>query len=345
MIRKFVLLALTVAVFASGAVYAQDDVAKEKIEPYLGNWALDLPGGAGWLNVRMVDNKYLDGDILWMGGSVVPVANVYWFQRGLVVTRVHNTPRIWEGGKVVRSHTRTQAMYISIDPDDKDKIKVTSGEPKSNGLGVNMMEFTGKRIPPHPAAPDLSSLKYGEPVKLFNGENLDGWKLTHDGAVSGWFVKDGVLGNDPKQEKGKPHINYGNLRTVNEFEDFNLTMNVKVLPGNNSGVYLRGIYEVQVADTYGKPLDSHNMGAVYSRITPSVNAEKPANEWQTYDITLCDRHITVILNDTVIIDNQPVMGCTGGALTSDEFKPGPLYLQGDHTGVEYKNIILKPIIK
>ena len=345
MIRKFVLLALTVAVFASGAVYAQDDVAKEKLEPYLGNWALDLPGGAGWLNVRMVDDKYLDGDILWMGGSVVPVATVYWFQRGLVVTRVHETPRVWEGRKVVRSHTRTQAMYISIDPEDNDKIKVTSGEPKPNGLGVNMMEFTGKRIPPPPAAPDLSSLKYGEPIELFNGKDLDGWKLTNEGQVSGWFVKDGVLVNDPKQEKGKPHISYGNLRTVDEFEDFNITMDVKVLPGGNSGVYLRGIYEVQVADTYGKPLDSHHMGGIYSRITPSVNAEKPAGEWQTYDITLCDRHINVILNGTVIVDNQPVMGCTGGALTSDEFKPGPIYLQGDHTGVEYKNIVLKPIKK
>lgn len=345
MIRKLTVLALTVAIVASGATYAQDDVSKDKLEPYFGNWALDLPGGAGWMNIRMVDDKYLDGDILWYGGSVVPVANVYWFQRGLVVTRVFDTPRVWEGRKVVRSHTRTQAMFISIDPNDPDKIIINSGEPKTSGLGVTMLEFTGKRIPPPPDAPDLSKVKYGDPITLFNGKNLDGWKLTDENAANGWSVKDGALINDPKQEKGKPHINYGNLRTVDEYEDFNLTMNVKILPDNNSGVYLRGIYEVQVADTYGKPLDSHNMGAVYSRITPSVNAEKPANEWQTYDITLCDRHITVILNDTVIIDNQPVMGCTGGALTSDEFKPGPLYLQGDHSGVEYKNIVLKPIIK
>ena len=81
----------------------------------------------------------------------------------------------------------------------------------------------------------------------------------------------------------------------------------------NSGVYLRGIYEVQVADTYGRPLDAHNMGAIYSRIKPTVAAEKPAGEWQTMDITYVDRHATVILNGKKIIDNQPVLGCTGGA--------------------------------
>ena len=73
------------------------------------------------------------------------------------------------------------------------------------------------------------------------------------------------------------------------------------------------------------------MGGLYSRITPTVNrAEKPAGEWQTIDITLVDRHVTVILNGKTIIDNQPVLGCTGGALWSDEFRPGPIYLQGDH---------------
>jgi hypothetical protein len=115
--------------------------------------------------------------------------------------------------------------------------------------------------------------------------------------------------------------------------------------GGNSGVYLRGIYEVQVADTYGKPLDPHNMGGIYSRIKPTASAEKPAGEWQTMDITLVDRHVTVVLNGTKTIDNQPVLGCTGGALWSDVTRPGPIYLQGDHTGIEYRNIVLKPVLK
>jgi hypothetical protein len=147
------------------------------------------------------------------------------------------------------------------------------------------------------------------------------------------------------QEEGKPHKHYGNLRTDREFEDFNLTLEVRVPKGGNSGVYVRGIYEVQVVDSYGKPLDPHNMGAIYSRIKPTVSAEKPAGEWQTMDITFVDRHVTVILNGKKIIDNQPIPGCTGGALWSDVTRPGPIYLQGDHTGIEYRNIVLKPVVK
>ncbi|MFC1738052.1 DUF1080 domain-containing protein [Planctomycetota bacterium] len=157
--------------------------------------------------------------------------------------------------------------------------------------------------------------------------------------------KMGFLVNRPIQQKGKEHVSYGNLRTVAEFEDFNLKLEVNVPENGNSGVYLRGIYEVQVGDSYGKELNSHNMGAIYSRITPRVNAEKPAERWQTMDITLLNRHVTVKLNDKIIIDNEPLLGCTGGAMWSDEFRPGPIYLQGDHTAISYRNIVLTPIIK
>ena len=73
--------------------------------------------------------------------------------------------------------------------------------------------------------------------------------------------------------------------------------------------------------------------------------ERAPGKWQTLDITLVDRHVTVILNGTTIINNEPVLGCTGGALWSDEFRPGPLYLQGDHSAVKYRNMILTPIVK
>jgi hypothetical protein len=102
---------------------------------------------------------------------------------------------------------------------------------------------------------------------------------------------------------------------------------------------------VQVFDSYGREVDSHNMGAVYSRITPAVAAEKPGGQWQGLDITLCDRHVTVKLNGKTIIDNQPVYGPTGGAIIADVFKPGPIYLQGDHGKVSYRNMVLTPIVK
>lgn len=188
-------------------------------------------------------------------------------------------------------------------------------------------------------------MKFGTPINLFNGKDLTGWKLIDDKQKNGFSVKDGILVTDPAQVEGQPHISYGNLRTVQEFEDFNLKVEVNVPEGSNSGVYLRGMYEIQVLDSYKKPLDPHNMGALYSRITPSVSAEKPAGTWQTMDMTLCDRHVTVILNGTKIIDNQPIYGPTGGAMKSDVNTPGPIYLQGDHGKVSYRNLVLTPIIK
>ncbi len=226
-----------------------------------------------------------------------------------------------------------------------DRLKLTTVTKRPDGSRTRPADFTGRRIPPLPPRPDLSRLKFGGPLALFNGENLDGWTLTNPNQKNGWAVEDGVLVNRPVQQEGQPHISYGNLRTVAQFEDFNLKLQVKVAKGENSGVYLRGIYEVQVCDSFGRSLDSHNMGGIYSRITPRVSAEKPPGQWQTLEMTLVDRHVTVKLNDVVIIDNEPLLGCTGGALWSDEFKPGPIYLQGDHTGVSYRSIVLTPIAK
>ena len=311
-------------------------------DPFIGRWALTIPGGgAGWLGVTQ-ENGYLDAGILWGGGSVLPVDWVFTADGALYVFRLHKLERKNAAGEVVRTQTPPEVVTARV---DGDFLQLTQIQPHRNGIGYDERQFTGKRIPPLPAKPDLSKVRFGAPIALFDGTSLNGWKLTSDGQKNGWSIEAGCLVNKPIQPEGR-HVSYGNLRTVaEEFEDFNLKLEVKVGKGENSGVYLRGIYEVQVADTYGRPLDSHNMGGVYSRITPSVAAEKPAGEWQTMDITLVDRHVTVILNGQKIIDNQPLLGCTGGALWSDEFKPGPIYLQGDHTGICYRNIVLKPVVK
>jgi hypothetical protein len=302
---------------------------------FIGNWALTLPnGGAGWLGVVEKDGK-LSASILWGGGSVLPVDDVKRDGDSLVVTRLHKNAKD-------PANTVTETITAKL---DGDVMNLTTVQSKPDKPEMSKADFTGKRTPPVPAAPELSKVKFGPGIQLFNGKDLSGWKLTNEKAVSGWTVKDGVLNNDPVQEEGKPHKNYGNLRTEQEFEDFNLTLETNVPKNSNSGVYLRGIYEVQILDSFGKPLDPHNMGAIYSRITPSEAAEKPAGEWQTLDITLVDRHATVILNGKKIIDNQPLLGCTGGALWSDQFRPGPIYLQGDHSGANYRNMVLRPVVK
>ena len=310
--------------------------------PFVGNWALTLPnGGAGWLGVTQEKN-YLDASLLWGGGSVVPLDSAFMSDESFIFTRVRDVPRKDAAGKVIRTQRFTDAFVARR---EGDELKLTALRPRTDGTGVDKEEFTGKRIPPVPPTPDLAKVKFGEPIHLLNGKDLTGWRLTNPSAANGWSVSGGILANNPAQEEGKPHKNYGNLRTDREFEDFNLTLEVRVPKDGNSGVYLRGVYEIQVMDSFGKKTDSHNMGALYSRITPSASVEKPAGEWQTLDITLVERHLTVVLNGTKIIANQPVRGVTGGALSSDEFKPGPLYLQGDHAGVEYRNVVLRPVVK
>lgn len=311
-------------------------------DPYIGRWALTIPGGgAGWLGVTQEDG-YLDGSILWGGGSVVAVDSVFLADGSLYVVRLHRVERKDSAGNVVRTQTFPEAIVASVYGDTMHLAQI---QPRRDGTGIDQREFTGKRIAPLPPKPDLSKVKFGDPITLFNGKYLDGWELTNPRQTNGWSVADGLLVNDPVQRQGERRLSYGNLRTKAEFEDFNLTLEVNVPKNGNSGIYLRGIYEVQVADTYGRGLDAHHMGGIYSRISPRVSAEKPAGQWQTMDITLVDRHVTVKLNGTTIIDNAPLLGCTGGALWSDEFRPGPIYLQGDHTAVQYRNIVLRPVLK
>lgn len=334
--------------------------------PFLGRWALTpTNGGAGWLEVRQ-EPGYFDGTLLWMGGSPEALTTVYFDGDTLHALRLRMDDIRDAAGTVVRQQAHPITVTATL---DGNVLRGVFAEPSSDSASVIKNEFTGVRIPPLPPAPDLSKIKLGDPAVLFNGKDLAGWSVfggarwaslkdvnkpgstvegwapKDENVANGWSVRDGLLVNDPVQEEGKPHIAYGNLVTDGAFEDFNLTLEVNVPPDGNSGVYLRGIYEVQVVDSFGKPTDCHNMGAIYGRIAPTLSAEKPAGEWQTLDITLLDRHVTVRLNGQLILDNQPLAGCTGGALWSDESLPGPIYLQGDHTAVQYRNIILRPIIQ
>lgn len=305
--------------------------------PFEGMWGLNIDGGGvGWLHVNQ-EHGFLDAELLWIGGSVLPVSNIYLANENtLVVTRNFDLEK--KGG---RTHVITSIIRIEK---DGDNLKGTMTEPSWDGVGETVRSFSGKPMPPMPKAPNLSKIKYGKGIPLFNGKDLTGWKLIDPNRVNGFKVVDGAMSNDPEQPIDGDHKSYGNIRTEKEFEDFNLKLEVNVPEGNNSGVYLRGLYEIQVMDSYGKELDSHHMGALYSRIKPSIAAEKQGGEWQTLDITLVDRHVTVILNGKMIIDNQPVLGPTGGAISADVLAPGPIYLQGDHSKVSYRNIVLTPVL-
>jgi len=133
-----------------------------------------------------------------------------------------------------------------------------------------------------------------------------------------------------------------NLRTTRTFGDFKLHIEFRYPKGSNSGVYLRGRHEVQIEDDYGAEPDSHRFSGVYGFIEPSEIAALPAGQWQTYDITLIGRMVTVVANGKQVISNREIPGPTGGAIDSNEGTPGPIYLQGDHGPVEYRNIVITP---
>lgn len=320
-------------------------LTKESTESsFHGQWSLDITGGGvGWLHIHE-DQGFLDAELMWIGGSVTPISHIYLRDdEHIVITRTETILKTKDDNVDPRSHTLTYTITATHGP--QGTIIGEMVAPFHNKPGENRRTFIGRRTPAMPPAPDLSAVQYGVPINLFNGKNLDGWRIINPDQPNGFKAEDDILVTDPVQPENGDHLYYGNLRTDQEFEDFNLKLEVNIPKENNSGIYLRGIYEVQVYDSYQKPLDSHHMGALYSRITPTVSAEKPHDTWQSVDITLCDRHVTIILNGIKIIDNKPVLGPTGGAISPDVMAPGPIYLQGDHGNVLYRNIVLTPIVK
>jgi len=194
-----VVLQLTALVVALGA----GRLAAAPNEAFLGRWALTLPNGAaGWLEVKK-EKGYFDGSILWGGGSVLPVSSVVISEDTLFVTRTTDVQRKDANGKVVRTQQFTEAITAKLG--EGDTLNLTRLAPRGNSSGYDSAQFTGKRIPALPPRPDLKKVKFGEPVVLFNGKDLAGWKAKEDKVESAWKVEGGVLSNIvPKHEPGTP---------------------------------------------------------------------------------------------------------------------------------------------
>jgi hypothetical protein len=169
---------------------------------------------------------------------------------------------------------------------------------------------------------------WSNPEPLFNGKDLSGW-VPDDASKNHWAAQAGVLVN---VEKG------ANLQTTRKFDDFKLHIELNCPDGGNSGIYLRGRYEIQVA--YEKEPDNfHSMGSIYGMLAPSVDLPRKPGEWETLDATLVGRWVTLVRNGVTVIDHQEIAGFTGGALDANEAEPGPFYIQGDHTGgMQFRNI-------
>ncbi|MGI9243399.1 MAG: 3-keto-disaccharide hydrolase [Verrucomicrobiales bacterium] len=322
------------AFLALALVFAAPLRAAEPANPFVGHWAFELPdGNPAWLKVEPSAAW-----LLWSVGSARPVKDLAIDGERLTFTRALK----WKpfGEEPVRRISKPITGTI----DSSDRLVLEVWQDDGEG-GEEKFHLHGKRLPPMPARPDLAAVKFGEPIALL-GTDLSGWRIINeDKKKNGWRVEGGVLINETPKTDFTAYGSYGNLRTDREFEDFELTLDYMVESGGNSGIYLRGMYEVQVVDRDSKMQGIQGPGAVFGRIEPSKNAATPPGEWNRYQLTLVDRHITVVLNGETVIDNQPLAGCTGGGMLADDTRPGPIFLQGDHTSVQYRNMTLRPVLR
>lgn len=285
--------------------------------PFAGRW--NLTGTAEhadriyWLEVKE-EGGALKGLFLNRGGSPVPLREIK-VENGELVFRLTGPPdkpsaefrARFEGGRLVGR---------ALNPD---------------GTVVN---WIGTRPPTWPVADANAAHTFGKPVALFNGTSLDNWRLQYAGRPSGWAVADGVMSNEAKAN---------NLISKDTFKDFRIDAEYKLEKDSNSGIYLRGRYELQVLDDYGQPPESHSHMSLYAWVAPRINASRPAGEWQVMQATVVGNRVSVTLNGQRVHDNTAIQAITGGALDADETAPGPIMIQGDHGKVSFRKLVVTPI--
>jgi len=263
-----------------------------------------------WLEVIRSGVRTLVGRFVGGGGSARPISKIY-YDAG----KFHfSIPPQWE-------RSDNDLVVEGIFQGDSLTGTLTNPDGKSYQWSAHRAPTLQRRIVPI----------WGKPIVLFNGKDLQGWHPS--GKTNQWQAVSGVL-KSPKSGS--------NIITDGKYTDFKLHIEFRYPKESNSGVYLRGRYEVQIEDEDGTEPYNNQISGVYGFISPSEQRVKKAGEWQTYDITLVGRLVTIVFNGKTVICNQEIPGITGGALDSREGEPGPIYLQGDHGPIEYRNIVLTP---
>jgi len=278
-----------------------------------GRWdiTIDVNGKMypSWLEIRHSGIRMLVGSFVGTGGSARPISRV-----NLVNGKMSfSIPPQWE------NETNDLQVEGTLQGDS-----LTGSMTFSNG---NTYPWIGKRAP---LLTRKEKPMWGKPIHLFDGTNLNQWHAT---GKNQWKAESGLLRS--------PHSG-SNLVTNETFKDFKLHIEFRYPKESNSGVYLRGRYEVQVIDSKGMEPSDVLLGGVYGFLSPSEMVAKAPGEWQSFDITLIGRMVTVVANGVQIICNQEIPGITGGAIDSDEGAQGPILLQGDHGPIDFRNIVITP---
>jgi len=306
-----------VAVLSIVGIASLTGPAAAQQNPYLGKWNMTGTGANSsniyWLEVSESGGQ-LTGRFLNRVASPIKVASIA-VENGELVFRTRQ-----DGSRPpVEGHARVEGGRLV------GRLQNTAGP---------AVEFVGIRAPAWPAADANATHQLGTPVELFDGASMDAWDLQHKDRPSNWTVVNGEMTNTPPSN---------NLISRQKFQDFKIHAEYKLGKDSNSGIYLRGRYELQVLEDYGKPAESHGHMSIYGRTAPLVNATKPLGEWQVMDATIVGNRVTVVLNGTKVQDNATIEAITGGALDADESQPGPLMIQGDHSKVAFRKITITPI--
>ena len=314
--RRHFLTGAASAVSLPALAAREDENSVQAVPRFLGRWDVTVGGPDGpypsWFEIRRSGRSTLVGTFVGRFGSARPIGAVQVAATGDQFRFA--VPPQWEDRKddIVFEGRRDGEKLVGETTDDKGK----------------RVEWTARRAP---ALKRERPPKWGKSIELFDGKSLTGWKPQHAKIENGWIARDGILVNATPGN---------NLMTERRFDDFQLHAEFRYPKGSNSGIYLRGRYEVQIEDDFGLEPDSHYIGGIYGFLTPCVNPAKKAGEWQEMDITLVGRAVTIVFNGERIIDRQTIPGITGGALDSDEGAPGPILLQGDHGPVDFRNLRL-----
>jgi len=316
-----VIFALISVLLVSLAAYAQTQKSGKNpssvsIQAFLGRWDLTLKAPdreyPSWLELRE-ENGHLKADMVGRWGNARP----------LPIAELSN------GHLKLVSPKEEEDSKADLVFEGSLEGKTLSGT--LNGPDGKTWQWAGRRAPSLKRA---ASPKWAAPIPLFNGKDVTGWHEDKPGASPAWKVESGMLitpGNGPE------------LINNSKFEDFKLHVEFNCGPDSNSGLYLRGRYEVQIETESASEPPSHHTGGVYGFLAPTPELPRKPGEWQIFDITLLGRMVTVVQNGQTVIHNKEIPGITGGALDSHEELPGPIYLQGSEKGhVMFRSIVITP---
>ena len=295
-------------------LFAAPAAAQTVQETILGRWDISIRTPAGtqpsWLEISKSGSRTLVGQFVGVVGSVRPISRI---EVSGDTMRFAIPPQWEEGAGNLSVQGRLQGDQLA------GSITFPDGK---------QFDWTASRAP---ALRARANPTWGEPIRLFSGTDLAGWHVV--GGPNQWRAENGILRNTRSG---------GNLVTDRKFTDFKLRLEFRYPRGSNSGVYLRGRHEVQIVDSVGVEPTSDLLGAVYGFLPPSELAARKPGEWQSLEITLLGRMVTVVANGRTVICNREIPGITGGALDSNEGAPGPLMIQGDHGPIEFRTIVLTP---